>query len=94
MTYISDRGIDLKKIKERERSVNYITSSQNLLLTVYMSLDVHVISEQSLPEILKNPIHINTSSKQFLCLSLTPLPNNIHFEKFLFLLVYLHSILN
>lgn len=68
MAYISDRGIDLKKIKERERSVNYIISSQNLLLPVYMSLDVHVIPEQSLPEILKNPIHINASSKQFLCL--------------------------
>lgn len=93
MTYISDRGIDLKEIKERERSVNYIISSQNLLLPVYMRLDVHVIPEQSLPEILKNPIHINASSKH-LCLSLTPLPNNIHFEKFLFLLVYLHSILN
>lgn len=59
MTYISDRGIDLKEIKERERSVNYITSSQNLLLTVYMSLDVHVISEQSLREILKNPIQVH-----------------------------------
>lgn len=59
MAYISDRGIDLKEIKERERSVNYITSSQNLLLTVYMSLDVHVISEQSLREILKNPIQVH-----------------------------------
>lgn len=58
MTYISDRGIDLKEIKERERSVNYITSSQNLLLPVYMSLDVHVIPEQSLREILKNPIQV------------------------------------
>lgn len=59
MTYISDRGIDLKEIKERERSVNYITSSQNLLLPVYMSLDVHVIPEQSLPEILINPIQVH-----------------------------------
>lgn len=67
MTYISDRGIDLKEIKERERSVNYIISSQHLLLPVYMRLDVHVIPEQSLPEILKK-------SHTYQCLIKTSLP--------------------
>lgn len=78
MAYISDRGIDLKEIKERERSVNYITSSQNLLLTVYMSLDVHVISEQSLWEILKNPKHVHVLKQvftyQYLIKTSLPLP--------------------